>query len=498
MQYLATALAASAALFNSARALNTIEVQAQEFIDTTSGKRFEIIGIDYQPGGSSAYTPTSGTDVLTEPSACLRDAALMQQLGVNCIRVYNLNPYVNHDQCVSIFNQAGIYMILDVNTAYVNEAIDAAAPWTSYDDVYLNRTFAMIDAFSGYPNTLGFFSANELIQTSQNAAVDPPYIRAVTRDMKQYMQARGGRQVPIGYSAADYRDVLVDTANYVSCTINGSTTQDNINSGRSDFFGLNSYSWCGDSNFVTSTYNQLVADFSNTTMPVFFSEYGCNKVEPRTFTEVPVLYGSQMTTWSGGLVYQWTQDSNDYGLVTINSDGSISILVDYDNLQTQFNTLDLSILESQNETATGLTFTECSDDLINGDIFSASGFALPTQPPGVSSLIASGAPGAATGSIVSVTETMVSVVVTAYNGAVTSSLSITSASSANVPSGATGSATATASNVGSGASSVAGTATAASGSATSSSSGAAAPRATGANAALVGAGAAGLFLFALA
>jgi len=38
------------------------------------------------------------------------------------------------------------------------------------------------------------------------------------------------------------------------------------------FFGLNSYSWCGNATFVSSTYNQLVADFANTTIPVFFSE----------------------------------------------------------------------------------------------------------------------------------------------------------------------------------------------------------------------------------
>jgi hypothetical protein len=37
----------------------------------------------------------------------LRDAALMQVLGVNAIRVYNLDPDVNHDECASIFNAVG-------------------------------------------------------------------------------------------------------------------------------------------------------------------------------------------------------------------------------------------------------------------------------------------------------------------------------------------------------------------------------------------------------
>lgn len=35
-----------------------------------------------------------------------------------------------------------------------------------------------------------------------------------------------------------------------------------------------------------SGYNQLVGLFSNYSAPLFFSEYGCNLVEPRLFTEV--------------------------------------------------------------------------------------------------------------------------------------------------------------------------------------------------------------------
>lgn len=31
--------------------------------------------------------------------------------GVNAIRVYNLDPDLNHDLCASIFNGVGIYML---------------------------------------------------------------------------------------------------------------------------------------------------------------------------------------------------------------------------------------------------------------------------------------------------------------------------------------------------------------------------------------------------
>lgn len=56
----------------------------------------------------------------------------MQILGVNAIRVYNIDPDLNHDECASIFNAAGMYMFLDVNSPLSGESINSALPWTSY------------------------------------------------------------------------------------------------------------------------------------------------------------------------------------------------------------------------------------------------------------------------------------------------------------------------------------------------------------------------------
>lgn len=62
----------------------------------------------------------------------------------------------------------------------------------------------------------------------------PPYIRAVTRDLKNYIANHSPRLIPVGYSAADVRDVLTDTFAYLSCAIDGEDDPS-----RSDFFGLN-------------------------------------------------------------------------------------------------------------------------------------------------------------------------------------------------------------------------------------------------------------------
>lgn len=85
-------------------AVQPLKVQGNSFVNSETGKRFQIVGMAYQPGGSAGYDPEKGKDPLSHKETCLRDAALMQVLGINAIRVYNLDPNLNHDECASIFN----------------------------------------------------------------------------------------------------------------------------------------------------------------------------------------------------------------------------------------------------------------------------------------------------------------------------------------------------------------------------------------------------------
>ena len=254
-----TALFAAIGLLASiAWAVNPIVVKEQEFSDSKTGDRFMIIGVDYQPGGQAAYGTGSG-DPFSDPTTCLRDAALMQNLGVNTIRSYNVDPTLDHDECVSIFNSVGIYLIVDVNSPLAGQSIDRAAPASSYNKGYLEHIFSVVEAFKNYPNVLGFFAGNEIINTVGTGQSNPPFIRAVQRDLKNYISQHAPRQIPVGYSAADVRQVLQDTWAYLQCEINGTTDPS-----RSDFFGLNSYSWCGNaSSYTISGYDQLVAMFGD-------------------------------------------------------------------------------------------------------------------------------------------------------------------------------------------------------------------------------------------
>lgn len=72
------------ALFTAiAQAVHPVEVRGQDFVDTVTNKRLMIVGVDYQPGGQAGYKPSEGKDVLSDADVCLRDAVLIQKLGVS-------------------------------------------------------------------------------------------------------------------------------------------------------------------------------------------------------------------------------------------------------------------------------------------------------------------------------------------------------------------------------------------------------------------------------
>lgn len=156
-------------------------------------ERFYIRGVDYQPGGSSKLT-----DPIANADSCKRDIEKFKDLGLNTVRVYSVDNSQNHDECMKALADAGIYLVLDVNTPLY--AINRAEPEKSYNDVYLQYIFATVEMFAKYDNTLAFFSGNEVINDGPSSK-SAPYVKAVTRDLRTYLRARKLRHVPVGYSA---------------------------------------------------------------------------------------------------------------------------------------------------------------------------------------------------------------------------------------------------------------------------------------------------------
>jgi hypothetical protein len=123
--------------------------------------------------------------------------------------------------------------------------MQTGAVWTTSQYEAFSK---VMDAFHSFDNTIGFFVGNEVIaKANQSSAA--PYIRAAARDMKAYRDNKGYRKIPIGYCAADIAELRPMLQNYLACGGNSSEIV--------DFFGLNAYEWCGNSDFKTSGYSSL-------------------------------------------------------------------------------------------------------------------------------------------------------------------------------------------------------------------------------------------------
>jgi hypothetical protein len=367
--FTASALWAALALSSivSAADLQPITIKGNAFFAGDS--RFYIRGVDYQPGGSD------GPDPLSNSATCKRDIAAMKDLGLNTIRVYTVDNSLDHDDCMQQLADAGIYLILDVNTSKF--AINRDFPEDSYNEIYLQHVFATVDVFKGYPNTMAFFAGNEVVNAPNNTAA-ATVVKAVIRDMREYVSKQSKRSIPVGYSAADVSENRYQMATYLNC---GSADE------RTDFFAFNDYSWCGDSSYQVSGWEAKVANYSDYSVPLFLSEYGCNKVLPRLFTEVESLYSSEMTkVFSGGLVYEFTQEPNKYGLVQVSSDGkSITELTDFKNLKSEY-------AKTANPSGDGdfQDDLEPSDCPAQSDLWQANN-TLPAMPSKASAYMQSGA-----------------------------------------------------------------------------------------------------------
>ncbi|KAK0620258.1 Glucanosyltransferase-domain-containing protein [Immersiella caudata] len=263
-------------------------------------QRFYVRGVDYQPGGSSA-----NLDPLADPDVCKPDIEKFIKLGINVIRVYSTDNAKDHTECMNLLADAGIYVVLDANNPLYS--INREKPAPSYNAEYLQSVFATIDEFAKYDNTMAFFSGNEVIHDLVETTRAARFVKAVTRDMRQYIRTRFNRQILVGYSAADVQENRMQTAAYFNC---GPDDE------RSDFFAFNDYSWC-TSNFITSGWDKKVQNFTDYGLPIFLSEYGCIQ-NVRDFGELESLMHSNMTSvYSGGLMYEYTYEENKYGIVTI-------------------------------------------------------------------------------------------------------------------------------------------------------------------------------------
>ncbi|KAI0127414.1 Glucanosyltransferase-domain-containing protein [Xylariales sp. AK1849] len=328
----ASLLSGALAANPSWQTIPAIQASGQHFFYSNNGSQFFLKGVAYQQnynanGSTADDTNTQYTDPLADGTACARDIPFMKQIYTNIIRVYALDPTKDHDDCMAQLASNDIYVIADLGQPGVSINSDDPA-WNV--ELYQRYT-SVIDAMSKYNNVVGFFAGNEVVEKANQTAA-AAFVKAAVRDCKAYIKQQNYRtSMGVGYATADVpaRDQL---AAYFACEPTGGGTS-------IDFWGYNVYSWCGNSNYQTSSYGDRVNFFRDYPVPVFFAEYGCvdgvdGGPTHRPFTEVAVLYGNMTSVFSGGIVYQWFMSENHYGLVEIDGN-SVKPYPDFTSLQSQ-------------------------------------------------------------------------------------------------------------------------------------------------------------------
>ncbi|WEW60603.1 hypothetical protein PRK78_006090 [Emydomyces testavorans] len=346
------ALAGAAVVAGSvvSAAVDPIVVKGSKFFYKSNGTEFFMRGVAYQQDFSSNGTTSGGSsykDPLADSDGCKRDIPLLQELRTNTIRVYAVDPKKDHSQCMKMLDDAGIYVVADLGEP--KTSINRDDP--KWDDELYQRYTSVIDDLAKYSNTLGFFAGNEVTNNKSNTEASA-FVKGAVRDMKAYIKRKNYRPMGVGYATNDDAEIRADMTDYFNCN----SQDESI-----DFWGYNIYSWCGDSSFTKSGYDVVVKDFKTFNVPVFFAEYGCNLVQPRKFTEVQAIYGSQMTPVLSG------------GLVKLDG-GKTSKMPDFKNLADQMKKADPTGVDMSKYTPTNTALRSCP----TGDSWKASKNLPPT------------------------------------------------------------------------------------------------------------------------
>lgn len=332
--------------------LPPIVLKGNQLYNSVTKERFYVKGVAYAPNlyanktaGGTAIDSDKSEDHFTDDKEALwsKDLPLLRDLGINSLRLYNVNPTAGHDKFMAAAEAAGLYVVVSTTVPVGEGVLDASKPASlvqgegCYTTGLVYSAKEIVRAFAKYSNTLAFIVANEIGQYELSGTLLPGYhaipcVKALVRDLRAYMKSCscGMRYIPMMYAATDLqpqngvnpRDLI---SQYLTCG------NDAV-----DLYGINIYTWCAYASSFShlSTYKNITETWKTFDTAIVFSEFGCTygqfesyypftddpskPTSQRQWKQIDTLFSKNMTdVFSGGFAYQYSMSEIIYGMVLL-------------------------------------------------------------------------------------------------------------------------------------------------------------------------------------
>jgi len=183
-------------------------LRGKKFFNSVTGEYIPIKGIDYYPRpNAGTLAQTNSIDFFTDEYRSLweADIALFQELNINVVRVYAVQPGVSHDGFMCALRAAGIYLIVGLAADCENCAITRYASPGCYPAELKERGQFIIAEFARYDNVLAFSAGNEAGLSAVSPLVNAPCQKQFLRDMRAYIDgcSETMRRIPVGLAIED-------------------------------------------------------------------------------------------------------------------------------------------------------------------------------------------------------------------------------------------------------------------------------------------------------
>jgi 1,3-beta-glucanosyltransferase GAS5 len=298
-------------------------IKGNKIFVSTTGEYLPIKGVSYYPRPNEGdLTLGNSQDFYSEDhrASWERDIAQFAALGVNAIRLYAVDPGLNHDAFMCALKAMGIYVLLELVADCENCAIQWQDAPNCYPPALKERGQFIIQQFARYENVLGFSAGNEVALGAESQLGNLPCQKKFIRDMRAYVNkctsSGDMRHIPIGVVYADSDRAI--QAQYYNCRTDPDDDLENA-----EFIGINVYLHCDgtitDFNALVG-YQELLADFASygMTVPVLWTEFGCLNESfetigeyqaQRNFLQVDALFSpSYREVFNGGFVFEYSTE----------------------------------------------------------------------------------------------------------------------------------------------------------------------------------------------